>query len=81
MDGLQAATLAALALLFAACFNAVAIFVFHLSVAATVGKGIVRTMGQKITRLKPVGGFCAVSFATELPGFCAARRAARGFHP
>ena len=29
------------AVVFAACFNFVAIFVFHLSVAATVGKGIV----------------------------------------
>ena len=29
------------AVLFAACFNFIAIFVFHLSVAATVGKGIV----------------------------------------
>ncbi|MES2424198.1 MAG: inorganic phosphate transporter [Pseudomonadota bacterium] len=30
------------AVLFAACFNFIAIFVFHLSVAATVGKGIVQ---------------------------------------
>ncbi|MCJ0764190.1 inorganic phosphate transporter [Variovorax terrae] len=29
------------AVLFAACFNFIAIFIFHLSVAATVGKGIV----------------------------------------
>ena len=29
------------AVLFAACFNFIALFVFHLSVAATVGKGIV----------------------------------------
>ncbi len=31
------------AVLFAAFFNVIAIFVFHLSVAATVGKGIVQS--------------------------------------
>jgi len=30
------------AVLFAAFFNVIAIFIFHLSVAATVGKGIVQ---------------------------------------
>ena len=76
------------AVMFAAFFNALAICVFQLKVAATVGKTaasdavpptwvivscylaiglgtlfvgwrIVKTMGQRITKLKPVGGFCA----------------------
>src|SRR2546430_970359 len=91
------------AVVLAACFNFVAVFVFHLSVATTVGKGIVdqgivdhhlvlgaligaiswniitwyygipsssshaliggwrivKTMGQRITKIRPVDGFCA----------------------
>src|SRR5436305_794107 len=86
------------AVVFAAFFNVVALFVFHLSVATTIGMiwmlliatgyvaagdkappvwvivgcytamglgtmfggwRIVKTMGQRITKLKPVGGFCA----------------------
>src|SRR5436309_361552 len=91
------------AVVFASAFNFIALFIFQLKVAATIGKGIVvpgvvdhhvvfgaligaiawnvitwwygipsssshaliggmrivKTMGQRITKLKPVGGFCA----------------------
>ena len=41
------------AIIFASFFNVVAIGIFQLNAAA------VKTMGQRITKHKPVGGFCA----------------------
>ena len=49
------------AVVFAAFFNFVAIFIFHLSVAATIGKGIVQP-GWWIRM------WCSVPWSVPLPG-------------
>ena len=63
------------AVVFAAFFNVVAIFVFHLSVAATVGKGIVEpgVVDQHVV----FGALSAPSSGTWSPGGTASRRRAR----
>jgi phosphate/sulfate permease len=51
------------AVLFAAFFNFIAIFVFHLSVAATVGKGIVLPAWWTPT-------WCSARWSAPSPGTC-----------